>query len=1504
MISALGTRHIINFLLNFLFALALLVNAASVKADEAVWEIRTNDRSYIRTGSSPFELCDDYIDYFNATEIAPRNGVDPYIKASSSQMYEFTVRCDDDHPLYPSYDQIVKQVMQFNGDRFYHSCAPRYSNSYRAVYGVEGASICDEFYYSDWHTASVNLQPNYSCQHGLNLTTGECNTSGGGNTANDTNNLKNIGSCESVGNPINPNIGNKFQIETDYTGTGLFPLTLTRTYNSVWLTSGAANTADLPKSWGAGWMGNYTTTVIYDNNATGTALPKATVVRANGRVLNFTQTAANIFQSDADIQDKLMRLASGWKYVSAATETTETYDAAGKLLSISNRAGATQTLAYSNGLLQTVTDPTGRQLTFTYDAANRVKTVTVPGGGVYSYGYQTSGALTSITYPDSKQRLYHYEDTRFPTHLTGITDENGDRFATYNYNDQGKADSSEHAGGANRVTLSYANDSTAVTDALGASKTYSFQTILGMVKTTGLTQPCTSCGGSNKATGYDANGNISSRTDFSGNRTHYTHDLSRNLETQRVEGLDASGATTPATRTINTEWHPTWRLPKRIAEPLKITTYHYHGDSGFSCGATGSLCRKTVQPTADANGALGFSAAASGTARSWNYTYNSSGQLLAENAARTDVNDTTTYTYYSTTTTNYRSGDLWKITNALGHVTQITRYDAAGRPLSITDPNGMVTTLTYNARGKLKTLARSGVTTTYSYDNVGQLTTVNLPDGREYTYAYDAAHRLRSITSKTGEKLTYELDNAGNRLSEILTDATGAVATQYRQTFDAAGQLSQAIDNIHGMDATTTYQHDAEGNLQTETSPTNRTTTYTYDALERLKQIQATLNGSPVITEYGYNGQSATTQTKAPNNATTDQVVNGFGETISETSPDRGTTTYTYDSAGNLKTQKDARNITLTYSYDPLNRLTAITAPTSTQNVTYTYDSNTSLTSCTNGKGRLCKVVDPSGTTAFAYDIRGNLTKRVYQTNGVTYTTSFTYDPAGKLMFITLPGGNYLAYNRDDERRVTSIGTLVGGTYTDVLTYAGYRPDGQPSAQMYANGEAVGHDYDKSGHRISTLRSTGGIRERLTWNLEGELENRTVGSSAALYQYDALGRLKLETNAFANQSFGYDLNGNRQSNGNNAYTYVTNSNQMAIRKGIALSRDAAGNHTSNGLGQTYSWDNQGHFSQFNLNGVKKATYLYNHQHQRTHKTLWNGATALSTTVYHYDLHGRLLMETSSAGTILATYIYDEAGVPLAILQTANSSYNPTAQEQVVYLHTDHLGTPRMATDSNRRIVWKGESDAFGTTPAQQDPDADNKQTIINLRFPGQYYDVESGLHQNWHRTYDPSLGRYISSDPIGLAGGLNTFGYVGQSPLHLRDSTGLKTTLITVRDYGIGTHSAVLVDTGKEQILYDPAGSYSPTTGNTRGSGDIFDGENINDYIDFHENLGSTVEVNILNTNSQQEQLMIDNIENMGGAFPFTCAASVSSVLNGACGLEGSFMPGFLQDQVEDAECP
>ena len=314
-------------------------------------------------------------------------------------------------------------------------------------------------------------------------------------------------------------------------------------------------------------------------------------------------------------------------------------------------------------------------------------------------------------------------------------------------------------------------------------------------------------------------------------------------------------------------------------------------------------------------------------------------------------------------------------------------------------------------------------------------------------------------------------------MSETLTDASGVVSTQYRQVFNALGQLYQSITAVQGTDAPTTYRYDNNGNLLSETTPLNETTSYDYDALNRVLQAQEMVDNTPVTTKYGYNAQGVNTTTQAANGATTTVTPNGFGQPETEASPDRGAVTDTYDSAGNVKTRKDARNITLTYSYDALNRLTQLTSPTAAESATYTYDVNSTLTACTNGKGRLCKVVDQSGITAFAYDAFGRVTKRVSQVAGITYTLSFTYDSTGHLATISLPGGRYINYNRDSERRVTDFSTLMNGSNTVVASSLKYRPDGQLSSMTLGNGETTSYTYDTGGRRTLNTRSAGNPNE-------------------------------------------------------------------------------------------------------------------------------------------------------------------------------------------------------------------------------------------------------------------------------------------------------------------------------------------------------------------------------------------------------------------------------------------
>jgi YD repeat-containing protein len=207
------------------------------------------------------------------------------------------------------------------------------------------------------------------------------------------------------------------------------------------------------------------------------------------------------------------------------------------------------------------------------------------------------------------------------------------------------------------------------------------------------------------ALSYDANGNIASRTDFNGNRTNYSYDLARNLETSRTEGLTATGASTPATRTIATAWHPSFRLPVQITNGNRQTDYVYN--------AQGDISQKTVTDTA------------ANTTRSWGaaYTYGTvPGALLkkVEDGPRTDVADLTSYDYYPADAACAGGhlgcrGQLKQITDALGHITHLTRYSANGLPEQLTDANGLVMTLTYDQRQRLASLDTGGETTAYAY---------------------------------------------------------------------------------------------------------------------------------------------------------------------------------------------------------------------------------------------------------------------------------------------------------------------------------------------------------------------------------------------------------------------------------------------------------------------------------------------------------------------------------------------------------------------------------------------------------------------------------------------------------------------------------------------------------------------------------------------------------------------------------------------------------------------
>lgn len=460
------------------------------------------------------------------------------------------------------------------------------------------------------------------------------------------------------GNPFNAATGNKYQIENDYISP-LSGLSFTRYYNSQFA-------ADV--SLGYGWTSPFHQRLEISGDS-------LRVRRGSGRAEPFIRTATG-WQGDPDTDLVLSETPEGLTLL-LPDGGSEQYDPVGKLLVETAPTGQRIGYAYDDtGKLTQVTGPFGHRLAFAYDAKNHVVNFTDPAGQVFTYTYDANDNLTGVTYPDGTGRTYHYEDTRFPHHLTGVTDENGVRFASYAYDEAGRAISTEHApteDGTPQERYGFAYDSdvqTTVTDPLGRTEALVFETILGVKL---LTRDTHSSDGLSLIQEFDAQGNVVLRTDETGRSTRYAY----NPSNQRTSMTEADG--TAEARTTTYEYLSAERdLPTVVRHPSV-----FPGGERVTEIAYENLLpvRVTVQ---------GFTPDGTPVARSTAYTYTEHGQLAQVDGPRTDVSDLTTFAYHECATGG-ACGQLRQVTNALGHVTTYEAYDAHGRLTRMTDPNGRVT---------------------------------------------------------------------------------------------------------------------------------------------------------------------------------------------------------------------------------------------------------------------------------------------------------------------------------------------------------------------------------------------------------------------------------------------------------------------------------------------------------------------------------------------------------------------------------------------------------------------------------------------------------------------------------------------------------------------------------------------------------------------------------------------------------------------------------------------
>jgi RHS repeat-associated protein len=1070
--------------------------------------------------------------------------------------------------------------------------------------------------------------------------------------------------------------------------------------------------------------------------------------------------------------------------------TIEQYDSNGTLQAITWQDGYQQTLSYaSNGLLQTVTDNRGRSLSFGYDSSNLIASVTAPDGTTISYTHDPAGHLTSVTNATGT-RTYVYADSANPNALTSLVDENGKTFTSWTYDASGRATGSTHAGGADQTSISYnADGSAVVTDALGAQRTYRFNSFDGTPQVTTISGPyCATCG-AGTVNVYDDNGYLEGSQDWNGNVTAYTFDVN-GLETQRIDAESS-----PVERTINATWdatlrHPLERTVLDASGALTAKTDWVYNTRGQA------LARCEDDPTV--SGATSYVCSNNGTApagvRRWVYSYCDTvdgsqcpviGLLLSVDGPRTDVSDVTQYAYYPATDLSgcgtvggacHNTGDLWKITNALGQTTTINGYDKNGRVTEIADANGVLTDFTYTPRGWLHTRSVSGATTTIDYDNVGNVIKVTQPDGVFTSYTYDDAHRLISITDALGNHIDYTLDAAGNRTAENTYAAGSSTPSRsLSRAYNNVGELVKALDAYSNA---TSYSYDANGNRTDATDPLGITTHRSYDALNRLAQTIQNYQGTDAATAntttaFAYDSRDNLTQVTDPDSLNTRYIHDGLSDLGQLQSPDTGTSSYTYDTAGNRISQTDARGVVTTFSYDALNRLTAIGYPTSTLNIHYYYDEPNGTTGCASSYpvGRLTRMTDVSGTTKYCYDSHGNVINKTTTIAALTGTTSFAWNAADRLMGVTYPvGGASVTYTRDADGRIVSIKS--GATW--IVTAISYLPFGPAKQYTFASGgQVLSKSYD-ADYRVTDIG--GGIALNLHFTLDSMGDITAEGNAAGVptpnetYHYDPLYRLQQVNDATGApwQSYSYDKTGDRLSKATanqtpvNTYSYTPNTHHLISISGYdASSRafDANGNTTAlqaNGWMYGLGYDDTNRLTLVQQNGTTIETYELNGVGERVLKTPTSGIP----TRFVYDQSGHLLFEYGG-GFGARAYIW--ADNTLIAIQDGQSGMH--------YVYTDHLGAPRAvtATTSSTPIwTWPWVRNPFGEKPA-----SGSGGYTFNLRFPGQYYDSETGLSYNYFRDYEPATGRFPQSDPTGLRGGTNTYAYVGANPMSYSDPFGL-----------------------------------------------------------------------------------------------------------------------------------
>ncbi|WP_236562942.1 RHS repeat-associated core domain-containing protein [Pseudomonas koreensis] len=719
-------------------------------------------------------------------------------------------------------------------------------------------------------------------------------------------------------------------------------------------------------------------------------------------------------------------------------------------------------------------------------------------------------------------------------------------------------------------------------------------------------------------------------------------------------------------------------------------------------------------------------------------------------------------------------------------------YDDKGRLIAEKDPLGAITEYRYNDAGLLAVVIppedaptfyeyrhgfvseihRGKASWKYQRNSQGDITRQTDPDGNETHYSYDAQGRVLEIVHPDGGRHQLAWNGLGQLLEEALPDggrrkyrydALGRQITRQDEhgtithyQWDAAGRLTQTTQ-LGG--ATRTYTYNAYGKITAERDELGRITRYEY--ADNLQLVSRRINPDGSELRYRYDNSRlllTEIENERGEHYQLDYYSNGLIQ--QETGFDGRRTAYEYDLNGNLlkKTEygDDGSELVTEYQRDSAGRLLVKTLADG-EEIHYSYDA----------LGRLVNVNDGHWPLAYEYDSQDRLITE-HQGWG---TLRYEYDSVGQLKHCRLPDGSKLDYRRLSGGNLSSI-DLNGSRLTSHQFKAGREQQRQQGLLLSQ------YQYDDQGrlqaHNVSQ-RDSIVLQRRYNYDAAGNLAGINDSLKGARnFHYDPLDRL-ISVRGATPESFAHDPAGNLLGQNNEGTANLANvqGNRLLIQGDRHYDYDAYGNliRERRGTGQKlvteYRYDCQHRLIGVSLPGGSIATYKYDAFGRRIEKTvdghttefLWQGE--------------RLIVE--SGASRYRTYVYEpDSFRPLAMLDGEGP-----LKATPFYYQLDHLGTPQELTDYSGAIMWSAKYRAYGNLAALDVSEIDNP-----LRFQGQYFDTETGLHYNRHRYYSPSTGRFLTPDPVKLAGGLNNYQYA-PNPTGWVDPLGLMFRAITKAVSGV-----------------------------------------------------------------------------------------------------------------------